>query len=196
VPRRRSRISALLFVCFACVPFVLDAQSPPSAAPADPFARGGWNLELLGQALAEAWNYNANHEDLFGLSTGFTYGVRDGLMFIAATPMFNVTQRTSNAALIAITGGIRKRIARIRQAAGFVELAVGVSRAEGYVPPRGTQFNYVFQPGLGMTMPLGDHVHLVAGLRWLHLSNNSLAGRNRNPDIEAIGLNAGILLPF
>jgi hypothetical protein len=27
----------------------------------------------------------------------------------------------------------------------------------------------------------------VAGFRWLHLSNASRFGRNRNPDIEALG---------
>ena len=36
----------------------------------------------------------------------------------------------------------------------------------------------------------------VAGVRWFHLSNASLAGPSRNPDIEALGLHAGILLPF
>jgi hypothetical protein len=38
--------------------------------------------------------------------------------------------------------------------------------------------------------------HLLAGLRWIHVSNNGLAGRDRNPDIEAIGPQMGILISF
>jgi hypothetical protein len=40
------------------------AQTPPGPAKAgdDPFARGGWHLELGAHAAIETWNYNANHE--------------------------------------------------------------------------------------------------------------------------------------
>jgi hypothetical protein len=34
------------------------------------------------------------------------------------------------------------------------------------------------------------------GITWLHLSNNSLEGRGHNPDIQAVGLTAGVLVPF
>jgi hypothetical protein len=192
VPRRAAALTALLL---ACVSAAASAQAPSDPASPDPFTRRAWNLEILGQALSEAWNYNGNHENLFGLSTGVTYGIREGLALVAATPMFLVTERTSNATLIGVTGGVRKRVARWTRASAFVEIVVGVSRAEASVPPRGTQFNYVFQPGGGMTWRLGRS-HGIAGVRWLHLSNNSLEGRNRNPDIEAIGVMAGVLLPF
>jgi hypothetical protein len=39
-------------------------------------------------------------------------------------------------------------------------------------------------------------VHALGGLRWVHVSNNSLAGRDRNPDIEAIGPTIGVLFGF
>jgi hypothetical protein len=39
-------------------------------------------------------------------------------------------------------------------------------------------------------------IHLLGGLRFVHLSNNSLAGRNRNPDIEALGPAIGLLYGF
>lgn len=177
----------------------MSAQSPagpPAAATADAFARGAWHLELLGQGQTEAWNYNGSHEELYGLSTGFTYGLRDGLTLVAATPMFYTSQRTTAAALLGLTGGLRRRVVRHGRASGFVELEVGVSHAELSVPPRGTRFNYVFQPGAGVTAPLGRRGQLIAGFRWLHLSNASLAGRNRNPDIEALGVQAGVLIPF
>jgi hypothetical protein len=39
-------------------------------------------------------------------------------------------------------------------------------------------------------------MHLMAGLKVLHISNAGLAGPDRNPDIEAIGPTAGLLLAF
>jgi len=190
-----SRLVSLTALLVTCLSLLARAQSSPDPAPSDSFNAGAWNLEILGQAFSEAWNYNANHEDLFGLSTGFTYGIRDGMTAVLAAPMFLVTERTSNATLLGVTGGIRKRVARWTRVSAFVEVLVGISRAEASVPPRGTQFNYLFQPGAGIVGRLGRG-QFVAGVRWLHLSNNSLEGRNRNPDIEAIGVMTGVLLPF
>jgi hypothetical protein len=196
VHRSPFRFAAIVLALSTCLPRAASAQSSSTPPRGDPFARGAWTLEFLGQGLAEAWNYNGNHENLYGGSTGVTYGVRGGLMLVAATPMFVVTQRTSDAALIAVTGGVRKRLVGKTGLSGFVEIAVGVSRAESSVPPRGTQFNYAFQPGVGVTIPIGHGARIVAGIRWLHLSNGGIAGRDRNPDIEAIGVSTGILLPF
>jgi hypothetical protein len=39
-------------------------------------------------------------------------------------------------------------------------------------------------------------LHALAAVRWIHFSNNGLAGRDRNPDIEATGAHVGVLMPF
>jgi hypothetical protein len=174
------------------VPVRLKPDRPENEA----FAPGRWNLELGAQGFGEAWNYNGSREELYSLTAGFTYGCREGLMFVAAVPMFYVSQRTQDAALVGVTGGVRWRVARHRRISAFGELALGVSRAEIFVPPRGTRFNYVFQPGAGLIVSAGKRASLVGAFRWLHLSNNSLAGRHRNPDIEAFGFQLAVLLPF
>ena len=46
------------------------------------------------------------------------------------------------------------------------------------------------------TIRVRSGVHLLAGLKWIHVSNNGLAGRDRNPDIEAVGPTLGVLLGF
>jgi hypothetical protein len=69
-------------------------------------------------------------------------------------------------------------------------------RAERPVPPRGTRFNYLFQPGVTATWPLLRGTHAAVSFAWLHLSNNSLNGRGHNPDIQAVGFAAGVLIPF
>src|SRR4029079_5925869 len=115
------------------VPAAQQATSP-AAPPADAFGDGRWNLELGGQAFAEAWNDNGSHENLYGPTAGFTYGCRDGLMIVAAIPLFSWAQRTPNTAVLALTGGVRWRFVKMRRTSPFVELAVGVSRSEIYVP--------------------------------------------------------------
>jgi hypothetical protein len=187
-----------------CVPCRAVAQSasidpPTNTASADEngaFAARAWHLELGGQGFGEAWNYNGSREELYSVTAGLAYGRRDGLMLVAAVPMFYVSQRGSDAALLGVTGGVRWRVVRGRRANPFVELLVGVSRGETYVPPRGTRFNYIFQPGAGTTYEIRKGLAVVGTIRWLHISNNSLAGRSRNPDIEAFGLQLGVLLPF
>jgi hypothetical protein len=166
------------------------------ASAADAFADGAWHLELSSQAFSELWNYNLSREELYGLSTGLTYGAREGIALFLSTPVFYVSQRTADALAIGLTGGARWRIARRGRAAGFLELTLGVAHAETPVPPRGTRFNYVFQPGAGVTVGVRGRAHVMAGIRWLHLSNAGHGGRDRNPDIQAVGLHAGVLLPF
>jgi hypothetical protein len=170
------------------------APAPP--APADPFAAPGWHLELTGHGAVETWNYNVSHETMGGVFAGFTYGVRDGLVFRMTAPLYYVVQRGTNAYLFGITWGVRGRWLRKPRWSAFWEFEVGASEADTYTPPGGTRFNYLAIGGGGVTVRVRPGVHALGGLRWVHVSNNSLAGRNRNPDIEAVGPTLGLLVGF
>jgi hypothetical protein len=98
--------------------------------------------------------------------------------------------------VLAATIGTRGRVYRHARASVFWEFAVGVSDADTNVPPRGTRFNYIAQGGGGVTVRLLQGLHALAAVRWIHISNNGLAGRDRNPDIEAIGAHVAVLMPF
>jgi hypothetical protein len=173
------------------------AQWAPGPTPAiDPWARRGWHLELGGHGALEAWNYNISHEELVGLVPGITYGLRDGLVLTGSWPLYFVSQRGTDAYLVGATFGVRGRVYRRERWAAFLELKVGVSDADTFVPPRGTRFNYLAFGGAGFTMRLGRGIHGLAGLEWIHLSNGGFAGRDRNPDIEAIGPRLGMLIAF
>ena len=169
---------------------------PADPAIADSFARRGWHLELTAHAAIETWNYNVSHETLIGVSPGVTYGLRDGLVLTAAGPLYYVDQRGADAYLLGATFGVRGRVYRARRVSVFLEFDVGVSKADSITPPRGTQFNYLAAGGGGATVRLRPGLHLLVGLRWIHVSNNGLAGSSRNPDIEAIGPQAGVLIGF
>lgn len=173
-----------------------DRGGAADARPDDPFATRGWNLELTGIAGLEAWNYNTSHEELYGFTAGLTYGLGRGIVFIARSPLYYVSQRGTDAYLFGGTFGVRGRIHRRQRVSAFLEFEVGISESDTGVPPRGTRFNYLMLGAAGATVRVRHAVHLIGGVRWIHVSNNGLAGRNRNPDIEAIGPTIGLLLGF
>lgn len=178
------------------VPTGAGAQTAAAAPGDDPFARRGWHLNLTAHVAVETWNYNVSHETLFGIVPGVTYGVREGLVLTAAGPLYFVDQRGIDAYLLGVTFGVRGRIYRRGRVSGFLELEVGISEADTNVPPQGTRFNYLALGSAGATIRMRRDVHLLASLRWIHVSNNSLAGRSRNPDIEAVGPQLGVLIGF
>jgi hypothetical protein len=170
------------------------APGPPRSE--DPFEKRGWHLELSTDLALETWNYNNNREEMYGLVPGFTYGVGKGIVLTAASPLYYVSQRGVDAFLMGATFGVRGRVLRAGQNSLFLEFQVGVSQADTYTPPRGTRFNYLALGGVGVTVRVRPPTHLLAGLKWVHVSNNSLAGRDRNPDIEAVGPRIGLLIGF
>lgn len=165
-------------------------------AQPDPFERRSWALELSATGLTEAWNYNRSREELVGIHPGITYAVRDGIMLHVGPTVWYVSQRGTDAFAIGLSGGARWAVWRGSRRALSLDLAVGGSRAESPVPPGGTRFNYIFRAGATLTWPAPGGVRAQAGVSWLHLSNNSLNGRGRNPDVQALGVQLGVLVPF
>jgi hypothetical protein len=180
---------------------VVSSMSTSAAAQVknaedDPFQRRAWNLELGGHGALETWNYNGSHEEMYAVRAGVTYGLGNGITFIAGWPLYFVSQRGVDGYLFGATFGLRGRMYRRGRLSAFLEFEVGLSDADTSIPPRGTRFNYLALGGLGTTIRLRPGVHLLTGLKWVHVSNNGLAGRDRNPDIEAVGPHASVLLRF
>lgn len=189
-------IAAALIACLL-YPATAFAQTTPEAAVIDdPFARRSWNLELSCHAASETWNYNTSREEMYGIAAGLTYGLGKGMVLTARAPLYYVNQRGIDGALLGVTTGIRGRIYRYKAASFFLELDVGISEADTIVPPRGTRFNYLALGSGGATIRVARGVHMLATMRWAHLSNGGLAGPSRNPDIEAVGPQLGVLLAF
>jgi hypothetical protein len=195
VRQRGIRVTILLILLVPAAKTVSAQAAAPSRTD-DPFARRAWAVELGGQVELEAWNYNSNHEEIFGVSTGFTYGLGRGVVLTVAWPFSYVSQRGVDGLVLGGTIGVRGRVYRRARVSVYWEVGIGVSDADTNVPPRGTTFNYIAQGGGGVTIGLGHGLHALAAVRWIHFSNNSLAGRDRNPDIEAIGVHVGVLMPF
>jgi hypothetical protein len=175
---------------------VLPAQAQTATDPADPFAARSWHFETDTVAAFEAWNYNGSHEDLFWLSEGVTYGLRRGLVLRASQRFAYVSQRGEDAVVLGLTIGVRGRVYQRGRVSAFLQGDVGISYTAIATPPRGTRFNYLATGGGGAMVRVRPRVHVVSTLQVIHVSNNSLKGPGRNPDIEAIGASLGLLFRF
>ena len=173
----------------------IHAQTAAVASD-DSFAKGRWRAEFLVQGALEAWNYNPSHEELYGLVQGVTYGLREGLVLMVRQRLYYVSQRGNDSRALGLTSGLRARIYRRGRASGFLQFDMGVADAAVALPPRGTRFNYLAIGGGGVTVQINRRIEAVGTLEVIHISNASLAGPDRNPDIEAIGPSLGISIAF
>lgn len=170
--------------------------SAQSADRTDPFAARTWHFEADASAALEAWNYNGSHEELYGLGEGVTYGLRDGVLVGVHQRVLYVSQRANDSYVLGFTFGFRVRVGRHGRTSGFLEGDIGVSDAAIAAPPHGTRFNYLAIGSGGALVRLRPRVHVLAGLQVVHVSNASLKGPGRNPDIEAIGPRFGLVFRF
>ncbi len=184
-----TRLGVLLVA--GCAP--LAAQDRPLD---DPFAAHRWHFETGLHAAVEAWNYNVSHEEVYGLTEGVTYGIKDGLLFTANQRIYYVSQRANDTWLLGLTCGVRGRVYHRGRAHVYLEGDIGVSDAAIATPPRGTRFNYVALGASGVIIRVRPGMFALAGLQWIHISNNSLKGPGRNPDIEAVGPVLGLAWGF
>ena len=188
--------SARFLLTAVCLLTALPASAQTDRQWEDPFARGAWNFQLAAHSAFEIWNYNGNHEEMYGFVPGLSYGLSDAVAAVLTFPMYYVNQRGVDAALQGITFGLRSRLYRRGRASIFFDFDVGWSYADTYTPPRGTRFNYLALGSVGTIVRMKRGLDLMAGVRLIHVSNNGLAGRHRNPDIEALGLQLGVLRRF
>ena len=153
-------------------------------------------LDISGGVLREAWDYNLSDEDLGGIWATLFYPVSRHWAFGVEIAGIGVHQERVPSVAI----GAFALVARWQRPLGggswFADTGAGLSYGSGIVPERGTQFNYVAHASVGILRPLRAGRSVTAALLWLHLSNNGLAGRSRNPDIQAVGVRVGVSLPL
>ena len=191
IPQRAA--AACVLVVTACA--AAAAQEPPAPAD-DAFAAHRWHVEAVLNGALETWNYNVSHEELYGLTEGLTYGVKDGVVFTINQHIYYVSQRANDSWLLGLTCGFRGRVYHRGRSSVFVDGAVGISDAAIAAPPRGTRFNYLATGSGGVLVRVRPRVYALAALQWIHVSNNSLKGPGRNPDIEAVGPRIGVVVGF
>jgi len=193
--------SPLLTLCL--VPLLLTlavtraaGQDEEGAQPA-PFGRHAVGVEFTATALVEAWNRNERRDWLAGGSAGIWWTFRERATLLVEVQLARVYQPgTTNAFVQGLSPLLRLRACGGGRQTVFLELGPGISWSDVAVPLRGTRFNYLAIAGGGVTRRLSPQTEAVLGFRWVHLSNAGREGRDRNPDIEALGPYAGVRIAF
>ena len=122
--------------------------------------------------------------------------MRNGLLLIARQRLYYVSQRRNDSRVLGVTAGLRGRVYQRGRTSAFLQFDVGISDAAVALPPGGTRFNYLAIGGAGVMMQINGRLQAVAAMEVVHISNAGVAGRDRNPDIEAIGPTLGISIGF
>ena len=168
---------------------VCAAQGPPGDRAA--------GIQFAGIALAESWDKNGSSETLLGGTMSLTGPLRGRWGGAIETIFLRVAEEEfPDPYLAGVTLLLRRELFRAGRSAVFVEAGPGISYASRIAPPGGTRMNYLAQAGAGALIRIGPGAYFVPGIRYLHISNNSLAGRGRNPDIQAIGVYIGTMVTF
>jgi hypothetical protein len=180
--------------CWAQAP---AGSGPAPAGPHDPFAKNAMGLEVAGGVLTEAWNSNGTHEWIGAGTFGVNWTFHRGQALVVQFYGAGIDQATPRAAFLnAIVPNVRFRVYTRERWNMFIEVGAGASWSDTTTPPRGTRFNFLLITSTGFMYRLTPQIQAVASARLLHLSNASLMGRDRNPDIEALGGTFGIYFGF
>lgn len=63
----------------------------------------------------------------------------------------------------------------------YADVGSGFQQASEPFPAVGTHFNFRSQVGVGFTCNMHNHLQLMAGVRWLHISNANKKARSGTP---------------
>jgi hypothetical protein len=173
-----------------------DARAQDPAPARDPFARNTVGVEFGVGLLGEAWNLNADREWLIDGTAAAWWAFAGGRALVVEFHNLRIFQTGPNPFVQGLAPLFRWRMHERGSWRLYAELGPGISWSDRVTPPRGTKFNYLLQAGFGVQRRLGAATHLLTSLRLLHVSNSGREGRDRNPDIEAVGIQTGVMIAF
>ena len=196
--RRRRGVLWPLLIGILFRPFGGESELRAQGGPTnpDPFARNTVGIEFGAGLLGEAWNLNADREWLIDGTASAWWAFASGRALVVEFHNIRIVQTGSNAFMQGFSPLFRWRMRERGSWRLYAEFGPGISWSDRVTPPRGTKFNYLIQGGFGVQRRLGAATHLLTSFRVLHVSNSGREGRQRNPDIEALGIQTGLMVAF
>ena len=158
--------------------------------PLTDFAKGAWTSQYYGGYMNEL----GPHDQEFGFgAAGASYYFVDNMSLGVEIAGSFVSQPGPEA----IGGGpqlvFRHHLLNTRETSFFLDVTAGVFASTEEVPQDGTEFNFVEQFGAGVARRMSDTTHLLAGVRYYHLSNAGIEGGDRNPSNNGLCLYLGLM---
>jgi hypothetical protein len=184
---------ALAAALVAMMTIAATAQTQPWAPGDDTFKQGSLSFNLYGETFGDLTNKNVQTaSQTFGI--GYYYANACSLNLELTTCFIHESGPLTygyGANLI-----LRQHLIRRKNWSLFADVGPGFLEAGQRVPPAGTSFNLTFRTGLGITQKMTEHLNLIGGGRYYHLSNAEMAGRDRNPSLNGIEAYFGLLWNF
>jgi hypothetical protein len=184
------------WVCLAAVcTALISAGLAPTASAADEkprgdFDKGTWTFQSYGGYFNDLGPYDVE----WGFaSAGYSYYFVDGISLGAEVSGFGISQPDNNAAAGSFGVVLRHHLVDTGNSSFFVDVAAALFEATDDTPASGTQWNYLTQAGIGFTQKLDPRSHLLAGVRFTHLSNADLEGDDHNPALNGVSIYVGLM---
>ncbi len=158
----------------------------------DPFAKGSWVWQTYG-----AGSFGDNEGDLYSGYFGVGYYFKDDLsVSLDGLVMWADADKGDDV----VGGGLdlifRWHFYHHGKWSIFGDVGGGVVWFDDEFPPGGTSFNFTVHAGVGATYQFENEMMLLMGVRWFHLSNARIKGRDRNIGYDGLSLYLGVMKPF
>jgi hypothetical protein len=168
----------------------------PAGASDDPFGQGNWVFQTYGSG-----GFGDEAGELYSGHIGVGYHFLDDVS-VNVDLMFgyaDIAGRGGASGGEAVFGGLdmlfRWHFWRGEGWSVYVDGGAGLMQSGQSYPAHGSHFNFRPQMGMGATLRLTDHMLLMGGARWLHVSNADLpSGDNPGADMAMVYL--GLMIPF
>jgi opacity protein-like surface antigen len=160
----------------------------------DPFAQRSWVWNSYGQV-----TFGRNVGELYTAYFGAGYNMEPGLTLnLGAGFIFADMHRDDSGDAV---GGqlditLRWHFFRKETWSLFADFSGGIVLFSREFPRYGTNFNFIWNLGLGATYKLNEDVWLQGGVRWTHISNGNYFNGHENPGYDGVSLWTGVMLPF
>jgi hypothetical protein len=163
-----------------------------SAAPTTQpiFPRGSFTLNTTA---AYARSLDKDEADIGSIELGGNYFIWDNFSLGAEIDAHCISQLGDDAAAFSLVGTFRHHLWQREAWTIFIDGAFGPSYSLRDTPQGGTHFNFLSRLGLGATYRLDEHMHLMFGARYWHLSNARIEGVERNPNFNAVQVFIGLI---
>lgn len=175
------------------VALVLGTAGQLKADDAGFFPRGTWTATAYGTYLK---SFTGEEAKMGSISVGGGYYVFDNVSISAEFSGYYNVQPGGNARIYAGDLVLRDHFFHSGRFSLFGDALAGISQADHRTPYFGTYYNYNLALGVGATFQIYDHLHLIGGVRYFHLSNAHLEGPVHNPSINATQGYIGLMFKF
>jgi len=157
-----------------------------------------WTIQVYGSA-----SLGNNAGDIYTAHLGLGYYINDRISINLEALVGQIdieVGREGTSSLVGMDLLLRCHIAQGDHWTVYWEGGAGFQQSQDPFPEsrshQGTHFNFRPQLGVGVMLDIGNKTQLMAGARWLHISNANKDGRATNPGYDGLLIYSGLMFQF